>query len=102
MAKACVIGDPFGSQDVSEPLVLGLRRREMREESSQILENLSGQLHRSVRRKHQVALAQAYRKRLPRRGQRHHTSAADRVRHGEHQRSGDQELARARQGRLYR
>lgn len=92
----------LGSQDVSEPVVLGVRGREMREEGGEIVEDLAGKLHRALRRKHEASVAEADRKRAARRGERDRTPAANRIRHGEHQRSRDEESVGARQGRLHR
>lgn len=102
LVKTRATRGPIGSQDVSEPVVVGVRGREVREEGGEIVEDLAGKLHRALRRKQQAAVAEADRKRAPGRGERDRAPAANRVRHGEHQRSGDEESVGARQGRLHR
>lgn len=102
LVKTRATRGPIGSQDVSEPVVVGVRGREVREEGGEIVEDLAGKLHRALRRKQQAAVAEADRKRAPGRGERGRAPAANRVRHDEHQRSGDEESVGARQGRLHR
>lgn len=102
VVKSRATRDPVGSQDVSEPVVLGVRGREVREEGGEIVEDLVGELYRALRREHEAPVAEADRKRGAGRGERDRAPAANRIRHGEHERSRDEESVGARQGRFHR
>lgn len=102
VVKSRATRDPVGSQDVSEPVVLGVRGREVREEGGEVVEDLVGELYRALRREHEAPVAEADRKRGAGRGERDRAPAANRIRHGEHERSRDEESVGARQGRFHR
>lgn len=92
----------FRSQDVSKPVVLGVCGESMREASGKVLEDILGDLHRALRREHSAVVAQTDGERRPWRRQCHPASSADRVRHREYERPGDEGSAGAREGRLHR